>query len=67
MSEFIDSKEIKSMVDWKEISQLWAEKLHRVRELHKPVKSLFGFQICEVCLKDFPTEYPSTYSVVPFL
>lgn len=40
--------------------------IERVRELHKPVKSLFGFMICETCLKDFPTEFPSTYSVVPY-
>lgn len=40
--------------------------IKRVRELHRPIKSLFGFEICKICLKDFPTEYPSTYSVVPY-
>jgi hypothetical protein len=50
------------LIEYKEMR----EAIHRVRELHKPVKSLFGFTICEVCLKDFKTEYPNTYSVVPY-
>lgn len=50
---------------WELMNNLQSQ-VARVRELHKPVKSLFGFVICETCLKDFPTEYPSTYSVVPY-
>lgn len=25
-----------TLIDWQEIAKKWAEKIHRVRELHKP-------------------------------